>query len=154
MLNILLLEDEEELAASLKEFLESCSCKVTRFESGAEGLRRIMVEDFNLVLCDMVMPTFPGDKFYLAVQRVKPALCHRFLFMTGNRAEPKYEAFIQEIGGLMLWKPFGTHELSAAIQTVLKRADELDVAEWSKDISSSRGPRPSPPEGAVSDAPQ
>jgi len=138
-LNILLLEDNEELAITLKGFLESYSCKVTNLENGAEGLRRIMVEDFDLVLCDMVMPTFPGDKFYLAVERVKPALCRRFLFMTGHRAETQYETFIQEIGGLILWKPFWPHELLAAIQSVLRRADELDVAEWTMVLSNSRG---------------
>jgi len=138
-LRILLLEDDEQLAATLKVFLESNSCQVTQVENGVEGLRRIMVEDFDLVLCDMVMPRFPGDKFYLAVERVKPTLCRRFLFMTGHRAEPKYETFIQEIDGLILWKPFGTRELYAAIQNVLRRADELDVAEWSKTISNSRG---------------
>ena len=145
-LNVLVLEDDEQLAATLKVFLESNSCQVTQVENGVEGLRRIMDEDFDLVLCDMVMPTFPGDKFYLAVERVKPALCRRFLFMTGHRAEPKYETFMEEIGGLILWKPFGTRELHAAIQNVLRRADELDVAEWIKTISNSRGqpdqPRP------------
>ena len=127
------------MAVTLNGFLESYSCKVTNLENGAEGLRRIMVEDFDLVLCDMVMPTFPGDKFYLAVERVKPALCRRFLFMTGHRAEPRYEKFMEEIGGVMLWKPFEPYELLAAIQTVLRRADELDVAEWSKALSNSRG---------------
>src|SRR6266542_5444946 len=118
MLSILLLEDDEELALTLKGFLQACSCKVTKVENGADGLRQIMVDDFDLVLCDLVMPTFPGDKFYLAVERVKPALCRRFLFMTGQRAEPKYETFIEEIGGMMLWKPFGTSELRAAIQAM------------------------------------
>ena len=145
-LNVLLLEDDEQLATTLKIFLESNSCVVTRVENGVEGLRRIMDADFDLVLCDMVMPTFPGDKFYLAVERVKPALCRRFLFMTGYRSEPRYETFIREIGGLILWKPFGTPELRAAIQTVLRRADELDVAEWSENISKSRGqPEQFPP---------
>ena len=138
-LNLLLLEDDEQLAATLKGFLESYPCKVTNVENGADGLRRIMVEDFDLVLCDMVMPTFPGDKFYLAVERVKHALCRRFLFMTGHRAETQYETFIKEIGGLMLCKPFGSHELLAAIQSVLRRADELDVAAWSRALSNSRG---------------
>ncbi len=143
---VLMLEDDEQLAGTLKVFLESNACAVTQVENGVEGLRRIMDEDFDLVLCDMVMPTFPGDKFYLAVERVKPALCRRFLFMTGYHTEPKYESFIREIGGLILWKPFGTAELRAAIQTVLRRADELDVAEWSENISKSRGPtEPFPP---------
>src|SRR2546425_6035743 len=129
-LSVLLLDDDEPLAATLKGFLEGHSCKVTQVENGVEGLRRIMDEDFDLVLCDMVMPTFPGDKFYLAVERVKPALCRRFLFMTGHRAETQYETFIQEIGGLMLWKPFWPHEILPALQSLLRRADELDGAEW------------------------
>jgi two-component system NtrC family sensor kinase len=138
-LRVLLLEDDEQLAGTLRSFLESNSCRVTHVENGVDGLRRIMDEDFDLVLCDMVMPTFPGDKFYVAVNRVKPALCRRFLFMTGHHADPTYEAFIEEIGGLILWKPFGTDELRATIHTVLRRADELDVAEWSKAMSNARG---------------
>ena len=82
---VLMLEDDEQLATTLKVFLESNACKVTQVENGVEGLRRVMDEDFDLVLCDMVMPKFPGDKFYLAVERVKPALCRRFLFMSPAR---------------------------------------------------------------------
>src|SRR5262245_11401016 len=137
-LRILMLEDDEQLATTLNTFLESNACTVTKVENGVEGLRLIMVEDFDLVLCDMVMPTFPGDKFYVAVERVKPALCRRFLFMTGHHANPKYETFIKEIGGQILWKPFAPRELLEAIQSALRRADELDVAEWSKAISNSR----------------
>src|SRR5207245_5940088 len=134
---ILVLEDDDQLAATLNVVLESCSYQVTTVQNGVQGLRCIMAEEFDLVLCDMVMPTFPGDKFYIAVERVKPALCRRFLFMTGHRAETQHETFIQEIGGLMLWKPFGPHELLAAIHSVLRRADELDVAEWSMVLSNS-----------------
>src|SRR5437879_5617860 len=121
-LSILLLEDDDELAVTLRGFLESCSCKVTRLENGVEGLRRIMVEDFDLVLCDLVMPTFPGDKFYLAVDRVKPALCRRFLFMTGHRAEPRYETFMEKIGGMIIWKHFETRDLYATIQNQMWQA--------------------------------
>ena len=145
LLNVLMLEDDEQLVTTLKSFLESNSCRVTQVANGVEGLRRIIDEEFDLVLCDMVMPTFPGDKFYVAVERVKPALCRRFLFMTGNHAEPRYEAFIEEIGGRMLWKPFAPRDLLAAMQSVLKRANELDVAEWSKAMSNSRGPDQPPP---------
>jgi DNA-binding response OmpR family regulator len=138
-LSILLLEDDADLAAILKAFLESYSCKVTKLENGVEGLRRVMLEDFDVVLCDTVKPRFPGDKLYQAVHRVKPALCRRFLFMAGERSEPGYEAFLENIGAVTLWKPFEPGQLLAAIQSVLWRADELDVAEWSKALSKSRG---------------
>jgi len=124
--NLLLLEDNDELAATLTEFLELYSCHTVRVANGVEGLRKIMVMDFDVVLCDMVMPAFPGDMFYLAVERVKPSLCPRFVFMTGHKADPKWDTFIREIGGLILWKPFQMHELVSAVQTVLGTALQLN----------------------------
>ena len=140
-IEILVLEDDDQLAATLKDVLESCSYQVTTVQNGVQGLRCIMAEEFDLVLCDMVMPTFPGDKFYIAVERVKPALCRRFLFMTGHRVKLEYDFFMRNIGGFMLWKPFETRELLAAIQAVFSRAQQLDVAEWSRTLPGARGPR-------------
>ena len=116
---LLLLEDNDELAASLQEFLELYSCKIVRVTNGVDGLRKIMAVDFDVILCDMVMPAFPGDMFYRAVERVKPSLCSRFIFMTGHKADPKWDLFIREIGGLILWKPFHMHELVGAVQSVM-----------------------------------
>ena len=41
------------------------------------------------------MPTMAGDMFYLAVQKTKPQLCSRFLFVTGhadNRPGSRFHA--------------------------------------------------------------
>jgi len=116
---VLLLEDNDELAATLSEFLDLYGCKTIRVANGVQGLRKIMETDFDVILCDMVMPAFPGDMFYIAVERVKPSLCRRFVFMTGHKADPKWDNFIQEIDGLLLWKPFQMHELVGAMQTVM-----------------------------------
>src|SRR6266550_4111111 len=140
-LSILLLEDDDELAVTLQGFLESCSCKVTRLENGVEGLRRIMVEDFDLVLCDLVMPTFPGDKFYLAVERVKPALCKRFIFMTGHKADPKWDSFIRSVRGLILWKPFQMHDLLIAMRTILRRTRLIELDEEQRTAAKSPAQR-------------
>jgi hypothetical protein len=59
--------------------------------------------------------------FYLAVERTKPHLCKRFIFMTGHRGDPKIDEFIRRVKGLMLWKPFEMYMLTEAIQTVLKK---------------------------------
>jgi len=52
-------------------------------------------------------------------------LCRRFVFMTGHKADPKWDNFIREIGGLILWKPFQMHELVEAVQTVMGTALQL-----------------------------
>lgn len=116
--NILILEDDVALALILKEALESQRYAVTVVPSGTEGLKQIMAGDFSVILCDMVMPNFPGDMFYLAVERIRPHLCSRFIFMTGHQGDRKIEQFIRRIRGLMLWKPFEVHVLFDAIKVV------------------------------------
>jgi len=139
--SILLLEDDDQFASILQEFLELYSCKVTRVKNGVEGLRRIVNADFDLVLCDMVMPTFPGDKFYIAVERVKPILCKRFIFMTGHKADPKWDAFIRSVRGLMLWKPFQMHDLLIAMRTIFKRSRMLELDEQYRAVTKQPAPR-------------
>lgn len=115
---ILIMEDDVVLAMQLKEALEIQGYVVTVISNGAEGLKKILAADFSIILCDMVMPNFPGDMFYLAVERVRPRLCQRFVFMTGHKGERKIEGFIRRIRGCMLWKPFEMHVLFEAIKVV------------------------------------
>jgi CheY-like chemotaxis protein len=118
MKHILILEDEVAFAILLKEDLEAEGYQVTVVSNGAEGLKKILTNDFDIILCDMVMPNFPGDMFYLAVERVRPNLCKRFIFMTGHQGDSKIGEFIRRIRGLMLWKPFEMHVLFDAIKGV------------------------------------
>ena len=131
--SVLLLEDDAAFGESLQLFLESHSFVVTRVPNGAEGLRQIMASDFDIILCDMVMPSLPGEQFYLAVERTKPHLCKRFIFMTDHQADPKTEAFIRPVRGLMLWKPFRLADLLTAIAIAWKKVPEAS------------GSRPPPP---------
>jgi DNA-binding NtrC family response regulator len=121
---ILMLEDEGSLTELLKEYLESNSFKVTTAGNGVEGLKKIMAQDFDVIICDMLMPHLPGDKFYIAVQKVKPHLCRRFIFMTGHKGDKKIDEFIRSVHGMMMWKPFHPHELLDSIRYVLKKSRE------------------------------
>ena len=82
--------------------------------------------------CDMVMPNFPGELFYCAVQRIQPHICARFVFMTGHRADEKIDAFIRQVGGVMLWKPFKQQELLHAISLVLTKAEPAQAVSPSR----------------------
>ena len=119
--SVLLLEDDAVFGETVQRFLESHSFRVTRVANGAEGLRQITAADFDVILCDLVMPNLPGDLFYLAVERIKPHLCKRFVFMTGHRADPNTEGFIRRVRGPMLWKPFPLADLLTAIAVVWKK---------------------------------
>ncbi len=116
---VLLLDDESQVAAVLKDYLESRSFHVTTAKDGVEGLKKIMASDFDVILCDLMMPNLPGDMFYLAVERTKPQLCKKFIFMTGYAGDPKWQAFISRVKGVVLAKPFEFHLLLESITRVL-----------------------------------
>jgi len=119
---VLIVEDDPGLSKLLQDFLEANDFQVTLVTNGSEGLQKILQTDYEAILCDMVMPNFPGDMFYLAVERARPHLCKRFIFMTGHLGDPQIDAFIRRVRGLMLWKPFQVHEVLDAIKTVQKKA--------------------------------
>ena len=119
---VLMLDDDEVLTTLLKESLESNAFEVTVVQTGVDGIKQIMAGDFDVILCDMVMPKMPGDMFYRAVERVRPHLCKRFIFMTGYKGDPKIDLFIRQVKGLMLWKPFEMHVLLEAINVILNKA--------------------------------
>jgi DNA-binding response OmpR family regulator len=116
----LLLEDEGALTDVLKVHLEMNAWQVTAVSNGLDGLKQVMQRDFDIIVCDMMMEKLPGDMFYLAVEKCKPHLCKRFVFMTGYKGNTKIEDFIRKVNGLMLWKPFEAYELLDSMKAVLQ----------------------------------
>jgi len=120
---VLLLEDDETLSNMIKEFLESNLYEVVTVPNGAEGVRTLRKEEFDIIICDMVMPKLPGDMFYFAVKKTKPHLCRRFVFITGYADNSKINDFITEVKGTMLAKPFEMDELLEAVASVQNPGD-------------------------------
>jgi len=120
--SVLILEDDPELCAMLQVTLEQQDYRVTIVNNGAQGVQQILARDFDAILCDIMMPNFPGDMFYLAVQRAKPALCSRFIFMTGHQHDPRIKEFLQKVSCRILYKPFTMRALFDALESVTGRS--------------------------------
>ena len=118
---VLLLEDDGQFKDIMREFLESNGYDVVAVQNGVEGVHEVLLSDFEVILCDMMMPTLPGDMFYQAVQRMRPHLCERFIFMTGHRGNAKVNDFIRSVHGTMLAKPFQIDDLLEMIAFVQVR---------------------------------
>jgi CheY-like chemotaxis protein len=115
---ILVLDNDPTLVDLVRMILEKHGYVVDAVTDGVQGIKKVLASDYSVILCDMVMPNVAGDMFYIAVERVKPHLCKRFLFMTGHRGDRKIDDFIRKVRGLILWKPFQSHILMESIKAV------------------------------------
>ena len=119
---VLLLEDDPQFKEIMNEFLSSHGFRVVSVQNGVEGVHEVLAKDFEIILCDMMMPTLPGDMFFRAVERMRPHLCNRFIFMTGHRGNGKVSDFIRAVNGTMLSKPFHVDDLLEMIAFVQVRS--------------------------------
>ena len=121
---ILIVEDDVTFVDLTRAILEKNGYEVEAASDGVQGIKKILAGDYSVILCDMVMPNLAGDLFYMAVERVKPHLCKRFLFMTGHRGDRKIDEFIRKVRGLILWKPFQPHVLMESIQAIEEKCSQ------------------------------
>jgi DNA-binding response OmpR family regulator len=117
----LVVEDDNSFAFIVKQYMESWGYTVTIANDGVQGIKRVIADDYSIILCDMLMPNLAGDMFYKAVERVKPKTCKRFIFMTGNHNDENINKFIREVKGLIIWKPFKMHVLHETVQAVERK---------------------------------
>ena len=108
---VLLLEDDAAFEEIMSTFIRENGYQVVSVQNGVEGVHEVLASDFEVILCDMQMPTLPGDMFFRAVERMRPHLCERFIFMTGYRGNGKVNDFINAVQGTVLIKPFHVDDL-------------------------------------------
>ncbi len=118
---VLLLDDRDDFRGVIEDYLISRFYQVTAVGNGVEGVREIMKDAFDLIICDMMMPKLGGEMFYWAATRIRPASGQRFIFFTGHQNDPKIQAFFQRVDATVLLKPFKLDALEGSILDVLKK---------------------------------
>lgn len=108
---VLVVEDEEALAAVMAETLQEAGFVVERAADGQEALDRVEQGPVDLIVCDLKMPKVDGQAFYRAIAARAPVLARRVIFATGDVVGAEAEAFLRECGCPWLAKPFRLAEL-------------------------------------------
>jgi CheY-like chemotaxis protein len=86
--------------------------------NGPEALQLLSKDPrFDIILCDLMMPTFSGIKVYEALAERQPELLNRFVFITGGAFTDSARDFLDAYGGPRLEKPF----LVADVEALLDR---------------------------------
>lgn len=85
---------------------------VVAAHTGAQALALLQADSqFQLVLCDLMMPDMTGMKVYAAVQQHSAGMAQRIVFMTGGTFLPEFKEFLGTIPNRCLKKPFAIDDL-------------------------------------------
>ncbi len=108
---ILIIDDEPLLGQTLLYAFKGRH-DVSICTSGREALRQLEKDaNFDLVLCDLMMPDVNGAAVYASVERDHPELAARFVFMTGGAFTPRAREFLSQHPGAQLEKPFNIADI-------------------------------------------
>jgi PAS domain S-box-containing protein len=118
---ILVADDEIEVAQVLAELLALEGHTVDVVANGVEALDRMALTDYDLVLSDMRMPELDGPALYGEVARRRPGMERRFVFLTGDTLGPDTAAFLERAGVPSLGKPFVLAEVRRVVRSALAR---------------------------------
>ncbi|QPF75573.1 response regulator [Roseateles sp. DAIF2] len=115
-LRLLVVDDEADLAAMLREALEQAGYEVATAESGRVALELLDTARFEAVVSDLRMPEMDGAALWRVMRERWPALATRMLIITGDTLSPAAAEFLHETGCALLEKPFTPAELVARIK--------------------------------------
>jgi CheY-like chemotaxis protein len=120
---ILVVDDEADVAALMRDTLELAGHHVEIASNGAAALGQLAQRPYDLVLSDIRMPEMDGPGLYRAIQERNPELARRFVFVTGDILSSETAAFVRGIGAPVVMKPFDLEDLTRTVNRVLALAE-------------------------------
>jgi DNA-binding response OmpR family regulator len=119
--NILVVDDDEEIRASLRRGLSLEGFKVSLAEGGDDALRHARDRMPDLVVLDVMMPGLDGLEVARRLRAAEEAL--PIILLTARDAVPDRVAGLESGADDYLVKPFAFEELLARIRVQLRRRD-------------------------------
>ena len=120
-LRLLVVDDEAVLIDLLADFLRHAGHQVDHARDGYRALELATARDYDVILSDLKMPGLDGQGLFDRLCAVKPEMKTRFVFSTGDLANPKVQAFFAESGSHYLVKPFKLESVLAVLDRVVGR---------------------------------
>ncbi len=116
---ILVIEDEPQLRALLRLYLEREGYRVTDAGDGAAGLAAFDEHGADLVVLDLMLPTMQGET---VLEGLRERGSVPILITSAKRTDAERIAGLRAGADDYLAKPFNPHELTARVAAILRRS--------------------------------
>ncbi len=118
---ILVIDHEAAILQAVQRALQTYAVEL----AGSADLAKELIKrfDFDLILCDLVMPGMSGMDLYEWMKANRPEHVDRVIFMTGGVFSGQLRTFLSGIRNPVLHKPFDTKTLRWMIAQKLRELD-------------------------------
>ncbi len=118
---LLVVDDDPAVAEAVGDAIAHHD--VTIADSGERALQLCEGVEFDVVLCDVMMPGMSGTELFAELSRRQPPYAQRFVFMTGGTFSDSIRALVESRDIPCLMKPLSAEELEAAIAGRLEQTN-------------------------------
>jgi signal transduction histidine kinase/DNA-binding response OmpR family regulator len=124
--SVLVVDDDKFFRNSLRRTLEHYF-DVTIAPSGPRALQLMESHDFDVVVCDLIMPKMTGMEVYEAVRQRSPVQASRFLFLTGGTDTAEARNFLLQVDNPRAYKPIRGNELVNLVSRSLENLGDAEA---------------------------
>jgi two-component system cell cycle sensor histidine kinase/response regulator CckA len=121
---LLVVDDEPNIGTCVRQLLEPVH-HVDLVTDAQEALARIRSGNrYDVVLCDLMMPSIDGPRLYDAILGCAPEQARRMVFVTGGVYTERAERFLASVSNPHLEKPFTVEQLMRIVREVRRSSRE------------------------------
>jgi len=123
MKKVLVIEDDKSISELLEIHLTDLNCEVTKATDGETGLNKALVEQYDLIVLDLMLPKLDGIEICKEVRRKD---IFTPILMLTSKSEEFDKVLGLEVGADdYLTKPFGIREFIARVKAIFRRIEAI-----------------------------
>jgi PAS domain S-box-containing protein len=112
---ILVIDDEELVGRAIARGLREHAVTIEQQPEAALTMLASKPDAYDLVLCDLMMPSMSGMDLYQQLQARQPSVAEKIVFITGDTFAEQSEQFLANVPNAALTKPFDFEQLRALV---------------------------------------
>jgi nitrogen-specific signal transduction histidine kinase/CheY-like chemotaxis protein len=117
---VLVIDDELPVASMLSRVLAE-QHDVRLATCARDALALLEEQDFDVVLCDLLMPGMSGMDLYRELALLRPGAERRMVFMTGGAFTPRAAEFLARVDNPRIEKPFDLSRMRRIVRELTER---------------------------------
>ena len=113
---ILIVDDQASVREMVSDVLRLDGHDIETAHDGSQALDKIMGgEAFDLIIVDLKLPDYGGDRLWREVKNMKPELARRMVFAGGET--PEDQRVVEGTGARWLPKPYGADDVRRTVSS-------------------------------------